>query len=58
VKHLASFPNYLNKSLNLPSLSYDIRDLDEIEFIYSMSILHFLILLYSCDRQIKKWKRD
>lgn len=58
VKHLASYPSSLNKSLNVSSLSYNICDSDKIDSITLMAILHVLILLCSSDGQIKKGKRD
>ena len=58
VKHLASCPCSLNKSLNVSSLSYNLYDSDEIASVSLMAILHVLILLCSSDGQIKRGKHD
>ena len=58
VKLLASCLNSLNKCQDVSSLSYNISDPDNIYFVSLVAILHFLILIYSSDKQIKREKRD
>jgi hypothetical protein len=58
MKLLALSPNSLNKCQDVSSLSYNIYDPDNIYFISLVAILHFLVLVYSSDRQIKREKRD
>jgi hypothetical protein len=58
MKLLALCTNSLNKCQDVSSLSYNIYDPDNIYFISLVAILHFLVLLYTSDRQIKREKRD
>jgi hypothetical protein len=58
MKLLALCPNSLNKCQDVSSLSYIICDPDNIYYISLVAILHFLVLLYSSDRQIKREKWD
>ena len=58
MKLLASCLNSLNKCRDVSSLSYNISDPDNIYFVSLVAILHFLVLVYSSDRQIKREKLD